>query len=47
VNDEKNKRAYGSKTDAYKVFEKMLKAGHPPEVWDDLLKAAKGEFLSS
>ena len=46
VNDEKNKRAYGSKTDAYKVFEKMLKAGHSPEVWDDLLKAAKGELLS-
>ena len=46
VNDEKNKRAYGSKTDAYKVFEKMLKTGHPPDGWDDLLKAAKDELLS-
>lgn len=46
VNDEKNKRAYGSKTDAYKVFEKMLKSGHPPEEWDDLLKAAKDKMLS-
>ncbi|MEI5638308.1 MULTISPECIES: type II toxin-antitoxin system YhaV family toxin [unclassified Pseudoalteromonas] len=46
VNDEKNKRAYGSKTDAYKVFEKMLKSGNPPEGWDDLLKAAKDETLS-
>ena len=29
VNDEKNKRAYGSKTDAYRVFEKMLNSGRP------------------
>jgi toxin YhaV len=41
VNDDKNKRAYGSKADAYKVFEKMLKTGNPPDGWDDLLKAAK------
>lgn len=47
VNDEKNKRAYGSKTDAYKVFESMLKSGHRPDGWDDLLKAAKYEMLSS
>lgn len=46
VNDEKNKRAYGSKTDVYKVFEKMLKSGHPPEDWDDLLNTAKKEILS-
>lgn len=45
VNDENNKRAYGSKTDAYKVFEKMLNSGHPPEGWDELLKAAKDELL--
>lgn len=38
VNDEKNKRAYGSKTDAYRVFEKMLNSGHPPDEWDQLLK---------
>ena len=46
VNDENNKRAYGSKTDAYKVFERMLKSGHPPERWDELLDAAKEELLS-
>lgn len=41
VNDEKMKRAYGSKTDAYRVFSKMLENGHPPEDWDELLKQAK------
>lgn len=45
VNDEKNKRAYGSKTDAYRVFEKMVKSGHPPKEWDDLLKAAQNKLL--
>ncbi|WP_414831002.1 type II toxin-antitoxin system YhaV family toxin [Alteromonas sp. H39] len=40
VNDEGNKRAYDSKTDAYKVFAKMLKSGNPPDDWDALLKAA-------
>jgi toxin YhaV len=40
VNDEKTKRAYNSKTDAYKVFEKMLANGHPPGNWDRLLKEA-------
>lgn len=43
VNDEKNKRAYNSKTDAYKVFEKMLANGHPPGDWDSLLKEAIAE----
>lgn len=41
VNDDSSKRAYESKTDAYKVFAKMLKSGNPPDSWDDLLKAAK------
>lgn len=44
VNDEKNKRAYGSKTDAYRVFEKMLNSGHPPDDWFQLLKEAKGDL---
>ena len=44
VNDEKNKRAYGSKTDAYRVFEKMLDSGHPPDSWSQLLKGAKGDL---
>lgn len=36
VNDDRTLRAYGSKTDAYAVFAKMLAAGHPPGHWADL-----------
>lgn len=43
VNDEENKRAYESKTDAYNVFAKMLKSGNPPDDWDALLRAALRE----
>lgn len=43
VNDEKNKRAYNSKTDAYKVFEKMLANGHPPRNWEELFEEAKAD----
>lgn len=43
VNDENSKRAYNSNTDAYRVFQKMLESGHPPDDWNDLLKEAKGE----
>ncbi len=38
VNDEKSKRAYESKTDAYRVFKKMLENGNPPDDWETLLK---------
>ena len=38
VNGEGTKRAYNSKTDAYRVFQKMLKNGHPPNSWEALLK---------
>jgi toxin YhaV len=41
VNDTKTLRAYDSKTDAYKVFTKMLKNGNPPDSWDNLLKIAQ------
>lgn len=41
VNDFDSLRAYGSKTDAYKVFAKMLKAGDPPDDWEKLLSEAK------
>lgn len=41
VNDESTKRAYGSKSDAYRVFEKMLNNGHPPDDWDQLIKEAQ------
>ena len=43
VNDEQSKRAYGSKTDAYSVFQKMLNDGNPPDSWEELLKQAKKE----
>lgn len=39
VNDEETLRTYGAKTDAYAVFQKMLKAGNPPDNWDQLAKA--------
>lgn len=40
VNDEKTLRAYGSKTDAYLTFRKMLKQGRPPDDRDKLLAEA-------
>lgn len=40
VNDESSKRAYESNDDAYKVFQKMLLTGHPPDDWDQLLREA-------
>ena len=43
VNDEKTKRAFGSKTDAYYVFGKMLGNGNPPDTWETLLVQAKAE----
>ena len=36
VNDTDTKRAYESDKDAYRVFSKMLKKGHPPNTWDEL-----------
>lgn len=41
VNDENTKRAYGSKTDAYAVFARMLKVGNPPDDWATLVAEAK------
>ena len=41
VNDEKSKRAYKSKTDAYHVFKRMLESGNPPDSWEILLKQTK------
>lgn len=46
VNDDQMKRAYGSASDAYKVFGKMLDKGKPPEDWDELLAEASGIALS-
>jgi toxin YhaV len=41
MNDESTKRAYDSRTDAYRVFKKMLERGRPPDDWPTLLKEAK------
>jgi len=41
VNDETTIRAYNQKSDAYHIFKKMLKNGHPPNDWDDLIQASK------
>lgn len=41
VNDESCKRAYDSKIDAYRVFQKMLASGNPPDDWDEPLGEAK------
>lgn len=38
MNDEGTKRAYESKTDAYRVFQKMLESGYPPGDFAELLK---------
>ncbi|ELR96451.1 type II toxin-antitoxin system YhaV family toxin [Gloeocapsa sp. PCC 73106] len=43
VNDESSKRSYNGKTDAYRVFKKMLESGQLPNDWDDLLKEAESE----
>lgn len=41
VNDTESLRTYGTKTDAYAVFRRMLDKGSPPDDWNALLKAAK------
>ena len=41
VNDTDTKRAYGSRSDAYRVFQAMLSRGQPPNDWDQLLQEAE------
>lgn len=43
LNDEDTKRAYDSRTDAYRVFARMLDSGHPPDDWHQLLAEAMAE----
>lgn len=43
VNDENSKRGYHSKTDVYRVFQKMLNSGYPLDEWDDLMTEIQGE----
>jgi toxin YhaV len=41
VNDEESLRAYGSKTDAYALFKKMLDGGYPPGSFEELLTQSR------
>jgi toxin YhaV len=41
LNDTDSKRAYGSRSDAYRVFQAMLSRGQPPNDWDQLLQEAE------
>lgn len=41
VNDPETLRAYGSKTDAYLVFRKMLESGKVPNSWEELVAESK------
>ena len=43
VNDELTKRACERSDDAYRVFQKMLERGHPPDDWENLLLQAQRE----
>lgn len=43
VNDDRTLRAYGSRSDAYAVFRRMLRQGNPPDDWDALATAANAE----
>ncbi|MBA4073236.1 MAG: toxin [Gemmatimonas sp.] len=47
LNDSGTLRTYGSSTNAYQVFGKMLAAGNPPADWDALLVAAAAEAKNS
>ena len=41
VHDTDTKRAYGSRSDAYRVFHTMLSSGQSPNDWDQLLQEAE------
>jgi len=43
VNDTGTLRTYGSRTDAYAMFGRMLDRGAPPDDWDALLERASSE----
>lgn len=38
VNDSETLRTYGSRSDAYAVFRRMVDSGDPPDDWDDLVR---------
>lgn len=41
INDEESLRAYGSKTDAYALFAKMLANGYPPGSFEELVSQSR------
>jgi toxin YhaV len=41
VNDDDTLRAYGSKSDAYVVFKRMLESGKVPNDWNELVAESK------
>ncbi|MFM5951745.1 MAG: type II toxin-antitoxin system YhaV family toxin [Micrococcales bacterium] len=41
INDEDSLRAYGSKTDAYALFAKMLVSGYPPGSFEELVSQSR------
>ena len=41
VNNPETLRAYGSKSDAYLVFKRMLESGRVPNNWDELIAESK------
>jgi toxin YhaV len=43
VNDDESKRAYNSKTDAYRIFKNMLENGYPPDNWHNLIAEITSE----
>jgi toxin YhaV len=43
INDENTLRKAGSKSDPYRIFQKMLEAGDPPSSWAALAAKAKTE----
>lgn len=47
MNDEETLRTYGSKTDAYAVFQTMLRNNRPPDEWKALLKEEEGTVAES
>jgi len=44
VNDENTLRSSGSKSDPYRVFQRMLDRGHPPDDWATLVAASRADW---
>ena len=44
VNDENTLRSFGSKSDPYAVFQRMLDKGHPPDDWATLASASRSDW---